>query len=212
MEEAETAYLGMPKGKKGGTPDPRGYFRNLLAPGKETQIKGPPEELSSQFKALLEDQIKAHGRVPGDAASAAGKVETLFRQKPELARQVLGMRPDMLLSEEALAAKKMIESTVGKLGDRSGTSVVQQALHDAAAAGKSGLGEGMSKWRRYGGATAGGLAAALLTGIPLGAYALWKRREGGEAAARAKGRMQEELDKAEGASKQREEVLARMGT
>jgi len=40
----------------------------------------------------------------------------------------------------------------------------------------------------------------LATGIPLGLYALWKRRQGGEAAARAKARVEKELGKAEEAS------------
>jgi hypothetical protein len=55
-------------------------------------------------------------------------------------------------------------------------------------------------------------AAALATGIPLGLRALWQHGQGGEAAARAKARMQEELGKAEDAAKQREAILARMGT
>ena len=212
-DEARDALSVSPKGKKGGPPpDPRGRLRAMLSPGKATEIAGPDKvtRTLSSFGTLLEDKLKANGYDRSTASTAAQRVQDLFREKPELVKSVLGMRPEALLSTEGAELRKSLTAAAGSGGGRPITAVVREAMHDAAVAGKTGLGEGLSKWKRYGGAGLGVAGAALATGIPLGLNALWKRREGGEAAARAKARMQEELDKADEASKQREAILARM--
>lgn len=212
-DEARDALSTSPKGKKGGPPpDPRGRLRAMLSPGKATEIAGPDKinRTLSSFGTMLEDKLNASGYDRTTASTAAQRVQDLFREKPELIKSVLGMRPDALLGSEAGELRSSLTAAAGAGGRRPITAVVREAMHDAAVAGKAGLGEGLSKWKRYGGAGLGVAATALATGIPLGLNALWKRREGGEAAARAKARMEEELGKAEDTSKQREAILARM--
>jgi hypothetical protein len=203
QSEGDYAMRAMPKGKKGGTADPEAYLRNLLEPGKGKDIKGPSVELPSEFGEALAEKLRAKGHSPEAATSAATRIQNLLRNEPDV-KALLGRLP----SAKMEGARASIQSALGG-ADK---SVVREALHDVAAAGKHGLGEGLSKWKRYGGAAAGVGAMALATGIPLGLRALWQRRQGGEAAARAKAQMQAELSKAEDAAKQREAILARMGT
>jgi hypothetical protein len=166
-------------------------------------VKGPSVELPSEFGEALAEKLRAKGHTPESASSLATRVQDLLRKEPDV-KAVLGRLPSSKLE----GVRSTLKSTLGETNP----SIIREALHDVAAAGKHGLGEGLSKWKRFGGAAAGAGALALATGIPLGLRALWQRSQGGEAAVRAKARMQEELSKAEDAAKQREAILARMGT
>jgi hypothetical protein len=203
LSEGDLALRSLPKGKKGGTSDPVGYFRNLLEPTKGKEVKGPSVELPSEFGEALAEKLRAKGHTPEAAMSTATRIQNLLRNEPDV-KALLGRLP----SSKMEGSRATIQSALGGVDK----SVVREALHDVASAGKYGLGEGLSKWKRYGGAAAGAGAMALATGLPLALRALWQRRQGGEAAVRAKEQMQAELSKAEEAAKQREAILARMGT
>ena len=179
-------------------------IRELLRPGKGEGAT------HSGFGVRLRERLTALGHSNPEGATTS--VEALFRKNPELVHSVLSIRPNALISEKGQGIRQGITATVGSLEGRSAKSLVREILHDTSAKAKVGLGEGLSKWKRYGGAGLGALAAAVATGVPLGLNALRHRGAGGEAAVRAKARMQEELGKAEDATKQREAILARLGT
>jgi uncharacterized protein YjbJ (UPF0337 family) len=211
IEEASLAFRGG-AGKKGAPPkDPTAFFRGLLAPGTK-KVEGPAKETLGEFGQALETALRVKGHE--NPAYAASVIQRVMGNEPEKIKAALGMLPSSLgrkaLTEGTGGMRQKILAGFGS--KKVDPSVIREVMHDVAAAGKHGLGEGLSKWKRYGGAGAGMAAAALATGIPLGLRALWQHGQGGEAAARAKARMQEELGKAEDAAKQREAILARMGT
>jgi len=204
LSEGDLAMRSTPKGKKPGTSDPVGSFRNMLEPTPGKEVKGPAVELPGEFGEVLAEKLRAKGHAPEAAASAATRIQNLLRNESDV-KMLLSRLP---ATEKTEGTRAAIQSSLGKVDK----SVVREALHDAAVASKHGLGEGLSKWKRYGGAAAGVGAMALATGLPLALRALWQRRQGGEAAVRAKSQMQAELSKAEEAAQQREAILARMGT
>lgn len=179
-------------------------FQTSLTPGEEL-TRATTRPGLSDFGTRLRERLEAMN-FGGDAEATARRVETVLRENPAMARKALSMRPTALLGEEALGVRSAVEEALGE----GGKPLAREVMHGAGSKAKM-LSEGVSRWRRYGGASLGALAAILLTGVPLGLHALWKRRQGGEAAARAKARMEQELGKAEEASTQREEILKRLG-
>lgn len=95
------------------------------------------------------------------------------------------------------------EQNMGRLRSAIGNLVRQTAPKDGVAA------KGFSKFR-VGGAIGGALAGGALAGLPFAIRALLQKRKGGEAAVRARNQSSNALQKAEGESQHREDILNKL--
>jgi len=148
----------------------------------------------------------------------AGKTGVKSKKLVSLLKKMQLMSPDDLadlLREKRLpgmgfnAGQKAIRAEMEKVLGEKGTALLPQEVRNLLAQtgkDKGVLSSAFKPWR-LGGAALGVGAAGLLSGLPFAARALYQKREGGEAAARAKAKLQQALAEAENASARREELL-----
>ena len=108
--------------------------------------------------------------------------------------------------------RQVRQALASELGGSEGLASLRGEIQNLVAAGKrppGPLAELLPEFHPYrvGGALAGGAAAGALTGIPLAMRALYLKRSGGEAAARARAAMRQAMSQAEAESGKREQLL-----
>lgn len=138
-------------------------------------------------------------------------LSTLGTMTPEELAGVVQVPKILPLSAEQVAVRKNIEDLFGaKRGVPYFRQEVENIIRSNAKAPKglaSVIEAVVPRPYRVGGAIAGLGAASILTGLPLAIRALWQKRTGGEAAARARSSMEQAMAEAEAESQKREGLL-----
>ncbi len=160
----------------------------------------------SPFGQRLQQRLTA--RQHHDPAGAARQVEDIISRDPHLARKALGITPDMLAGNEVKATRGAFKNM--GVDPHLVSETAHTSLNMPEGASTAARLATKSKWKRLGGAGLGLAAGSVLTGLPLALRALHQRRYGGEAAVRARDRVNEELGTANSASKRRDEILAEL--
>jgi hypothetical protein len=175
-------------------------FVGMLPP----QVGKPAEKnLATLLKATQRKQQRTKARVP--STQPAAKVKKLVRwlsvQRPEHVEGALKTMPIFGRGESEAIRSKVTKS----LGE-GGLPFLRREIGLLGEPEVKTLSQRLGRLR-WGGALAGALGAGALAGIPFAARALYQKRQGGEAAARARSDAQAALEDAAQEAVRREAIL-----
>lgn len=155
------------------------------------------------FERNVHEVLKARGK----RVNMEDLIRTLRKHTPEEVSSALRMK---VIPFRTQTAHQLRKSLLDKLGPE-GVSLLRRELRSVAkdTASKDLLATMTQGLRphRLGGALVGAAAGGALTGIPFALRALYLKRTGGEAAARARAEMESTLQQAEQTAGKREELL-----
>jgi len=170
--------------------------------GKGKGVKAPPVP---QLEKRVIEYLTEQGKAPDVASDTAQRLlRRLGVQRPEHVEGALEVLPIF----DRAKSKALRQEITGALGEK-GLPFLRREIGLIGEPEVKTLAQRLGRLR-WGGALAGGLAAGALTGIPYMARALYQKRQGGEAAVRARAEAQQALEAAGQEGSKREEILKQL--
>lgn len=182
-----------------------------LDPEEVKKIFAPKGQLSSK-STITRTGLRMLGDEARDPAKALAMGKLLRRMSTESPETLAAALRGWDLPFMGSKATKDIRGDIERVFGAGGTNKLRQEVANliAQSAGEKGVASkifGSLNPYRVGGALAGLGVAGAATGIPYALRALYLKRQGGEAAVRARARVQEAISEAELAAAKREELL-----